>query len=442
MTDGFAALSRARNLIQVSRYDAALDALVPALGDPATDGEAWCLRTQALLAMNDLTHALPAARKAISLDPAGEWPHRLLALVLQRGGNHSDALRSAQEAARLAPHQAEVLHVLAICQANARKKADAEKTVQALLERHPHIALSHQTAGAVASTRRDWSAAERHLREALRLEPNDAEVASTLAEVLQRLGRREEAGEALLAAARADPTNHSIRRSLGRLGMPVLAFGGFGLFKVMVSIQALRVLRYLHPATAVIICAAFLALVGGYLSYARVSGTRHLPEHIHGGLLADHRNYALGWLAGAAFSCYAARPVGRGCSTGPGPILATRRRPRGLQCRCARLGALALDRTASHLAPKHSRLARPPTQFASCLIHGRSRPFRCSRGGPSCSRRCPGRDDCSGMRHAAANRWLRRTETHWRGVRPTNSLAGSRPRRCTMDHNFESSPSF
>jgi tetratricopeptide (TPR) repeat protein len=300
VTDGFPALSRARSLIQVSRYDAALDALVPALGDPATDGEAWCLRTQALLAMNDLTQALPAARKAVSLDPGGEWPHRLLALVLQRGGNHKDALRSAQEAARIAPYQAETLHVLAICQANARRKADSEKTVHALLERHPHTALSHQTAGSVAAIRGKWSAAEGHLREALRLEPNDADVASALADVLQRLGRREEAGEALLAAARADPTNHSIRRSLGRLGLPVVAFGGFGLFKVMASVQALRVFRYLYPATAVILCAVFLLLVGGYLSYARVSGTRHLPEHIHRGLMADHRNYVLGWLAGAA----------------------------------------------------------------------------------------------------------------------------------------------
>ena len=302
MTDGSAALSRARSLIEVSRYESALEALVPALGDPSSEAEAWCLRTQALLGMNDLTQALPAARKAISLDPDAEWPHRLLALVLQRGGNHKDALRSAQEAARIAPYQAETLHVLAICLANRRKKADAEKTVQALLERHPHNALSHQTAGVVAGMRGEWATAERHLREALRLEPNDADVAAALAEVLQRLGRREEAGEALLAAARADPTNHSIRRSLGRLGMPVVALGGFTLFKAILSVQALRVFRFLHPTSAVIVCAVLFVLVGGYLTYARVSGTRHLPEQIHRGLMADHRNYALGWLTASAFA--------------------------------------------------------------------------------------------------------------------------------------------
>jgi Flp pilus assembly protein TadD len=302
MTDGFGALARARSLIQVNRYDAALDALVPALGDQATEAEAWCLRTQALLGLDDLTQALPAARKAISLDPGAEWPHRLLAIVLLRGGNNKDALRSAQEAARIAPSEAETLHVLAMCLANARKKADAEKTADALLEQHPHNVLSHQTAGVVAMLRRDWNAAEAHLREALRLEPNDAEVASALAEVLQKLGRRVEAGDALLAAARADPTNHSIRRSLGRLGMPIITFGGFGFLKFFVSLQVIRAVRYLHPASAVVICAVLLGLVGSYLSHARVSGTRHLPEHIRRGLMADHRNYALGWLAAGAFA--------------------------------------------------------------------------------------------------------------------------------------------
>jgi tetratricopeptide (TPR) repeat protein len=301
--DGYPALARARNLLQLRRYDAALEALVPALGDSATESEAWCLRTQALLGKGDVTAALPAARRAVAVDPGSEWPHRLLALVLMRGGNHKDALRAAVEAARIAPHQVETLHVLAICQANARKKKEALSTSYTLLERHPHSALALQTAGTLATMRRDWADAERYFRESLRLEPNDADVAARLAEVLKRLGRRQEAGEMLLAAARADPTNHRIRRSVGRLGLPVAAFGGFGLLKVVVSLQLVRALGHLHPATGVVLVAAFFLLVGGYLSYARFTGTRGLPEHVHRGLLADHRNYALGWLGSAGLAC-------------------------------------------------------------------------------------------------------------------------------------------
>jgi len=300
--DDFLALARARNLIQLRRYDAALEALAPALGDPATEAEAWCLHTHALLAKGDLSQALPAARKAIAVRPEDEWPHRLLALVLLHGGNHKDALRAAQEAARLAPRQVETLHVLAICQASSRKKADAQTTVNTLLKLHPHSALAHRTAGAVAMTSKNWAAAMPYLRESLRLEPNDADVAASLAEVLKRLGRRQEAGEMLLAAARADPTDHSIRKSLGRLGLPVATFGGFAIYKVMVSIQLSRALPNVQPATAVMVTAAFFTLVGGYLSYARVSGTRDLPDDIHRGLLGEHRNYALGWLGCAALA--------------------------------------------------------------------------------------------------------------------------------------------
>lgn len=300
--DGVAAVTRARNLIDLGRYDAALEALAPALGDPDTQAEAWCLRTQALLGNNDLTQALPAARQAIAMNPEDEWPHRLLAVVLLNGGNSKDALRSAREAARIAPHELETLHALALCLAGSRKHEEAKQTADALLELHPHAALAHQTAGAVAAIRRDWVVAERHFREALRLEPDDADVAAALGEVLQRLGRREEAGEALLAAARADPTDHSIRKSLGRLGLPVALLGGVGVFKVMASVQVVRLLRYVHPATAVIVTGALFVVVGGYLSYARFSGTRHLPAHIHRGLMRDHRNFALAWLGAAGLA--------------------------------------------------------------------------------------------------------------------------------------------
>ena len=51
-----------------------------------------------------------------------------------------------------------------------------------------------------------------------------------------------------------------------------------------------------------VIFAALFALVGGYLSYARVSGTRGLPSEVHQGLMPDHVNYALSWFAGAALA--------------------------------------------------------------------------------------------------------------------------------------------
>lgn len=304
MSDGYAALSRTRHLLQLRRYDEALEALAPALVDPATETDAWCLCTQAHLGQDDVRQALRSARRALALDPNREWPHRLLAVAHQRRSNQRDALAAAKEAARLAPEQVETLHVLAICQANVRfQKDQAEQTARLALEKHPHSALAHRTVGTVAAMRSDWLTAERHLREALRLEPHNAEVAAELARALHRQGKRQEAGEALVAAARSDPTSQETRRSLGRLGLPALTFGGLGLFKAMLALQAVRLFHYFHPATGTVITAVVLAGLGTYLTVARVAGTLTLPEHVHRGLMGDHRNYALGWLSVAAFAC-------------------------------------------------------------------------------------------------------------------------------------------
>ncbi|WP_431896090.1 tetratricopeptide repeat protein [Nonomuraea sp. bgisy101] len=47
--------------------------------------------------------ALTAARRAVALDPSREWAHRLASLALERLGSDAEAVREAEEAARLAP---------------------------------------------------------------------------------------------------------------------------------------------------------------------------------------------------------------------------------------------------------------------------------------------------------------------------------------------------
>ena len=49
------------------------------------------------------TEAVSAANRAVSLDPADEWPHRLASNALVHLGKFPDALRAAYEAGRLAP---------------------------------------------------------------------------------------------------------------------------------------------------------------------------------------------------------------------------------------------------------------------------------------------------------------------------------------------------
>lgn len=305
MSEAWGALARAKHLVELQRWDAALEALQPAYADDGCRAEAWAVRTQALIGKGDLTHALPAARQTIALRPEDEWGHRLLALVLQRGENHKDALRAAKEAARLAPDQPETLHVLALCQLNRWKRRDAQHTADQMVRTHPHNPISHLTVGFVAMARRNWPRAESALREVLRLDPGDAEAAGALSDVLKRTGRKAEAGEVLLAAGRADPTNKNVRESLGRLGLPIAGIGLFGGLKLLASfklvglLQLARLADRVSPLAAVVVAAVFFVVVGGYYSWARWNGTRSLPDHVHQGLVGEHRNYALAWLGSA-----------------------------------------------------------------------------------------------------------------------------------------------
>ncbi|MEU8109703.1 tetratricopeptide repeat protein [Nonomuraea muscovyensis] len=63
----------------------------------------WCAEAAARLHAERPEDALSAARAAVDLDPAGEWPHRLTGLALERLGRDRDALPPARHAVRLAP---------------------------------------------------------------------------------------------------------------------------------------------------------------------------------------------------------------------------------------------------------------------------------------------------------------------------------------------------
>lgn len=298
MSESYAALARARSLIAVKRYPEAMDALGPALVDGNTEAEAQCLRAQALIESGRPSDARDAVARALELDPHNEWPHRLRAIYLQHQGMHKLALASATEAVRLAPDEAQALHLLAVCQLNTRKKDEALATAASLVATHPHHPLAHETAGMVAEERGKWADAERHFREALRLSPQDAGVARQLAHALKAQGKRQEAGQVLLAAGQMDPTHAGTRRALGRIGLPALGIGGFWAVKIG-GYAFLRTLGSTTPATATAVVWVVFGLLAAVLTYRRFAGVRHLPEHVRRGLHSDHWNFALGWLGAA-----------------------------------------------------------------------------------------------------------------------------------------------
>lgn len=330
MTPADQALGRARGLAAIGRWRDAIGALGPAMAAEATAAEAHCLRSRCLIELGEPRQAADAARQALATRPDSDWAHRLLAIALLRTGRRRAAAAEAAEAVRLAPQSVDSLHLLAACQMALSRRAAAERTARAAVAADPAAPVAHLTLARTASGRRDYATAEKAYREGLALAPDNLDLALGLAQLMHRLGRRDEAAAAYLAAARADPADSRARRGLARLGLPVAGAGAVVI--VVAAIASVSSASRAAPAASHAPRPALVALVLGLGLLAactisavlRIRGTRDLPEQVRKGLRSDHRNAALGWLGIAAFFALllAILAISTPASAGGGPALA------------------------------------------------------------------------------------------------------------------------
>ena len=104
MTGTETVLLQARQLLQVNRADDAITLLTEHLHGAPQDASALTLLASANLQLSRAEEALGASEKALAVDsgyPAA-WQHRSMAL--RQLGRHEDAIASAQQFVRLAPH--------------------------------------------------------------------------------------------------------------------------------------------------------------------------------------------------------------------------------------------------------------------------------------------------------------------------------------------------
>lgn len=322
------ALAKARSLVAIRRWREAMDMLGPPLTGGASAGEAHCLRAQCLLGLGQPGQAAGAARQALAARPDSEWAHRLLGIAYLRTRHRRAALAEAAEAVRLAPRSVHALHVLAICELANRRRAAADRTARAAVEANPQEPLAHLTLAKTAAARKDHDTAERAYREGLRLAPDNHDLALGLGQLMHRLGRRDEAATAYLAAAHSNPADARARRGLARLGLPVTGAGVYAAAKVVGILGVSHTLIGLRPAFAALIVGTGLLLGGLITTALRVRGTRRLPAPVRQGLRADHRNAALRWLRLAAVAALilaiwaAALPTSAGGGAGEAVLFA------------------------------------------------------------------------------------------------------------------------
>jgi tetratricopeptide (TPR) repeat protein len=312
-----AAVTRARQLVSLRRWDAALDALGPAYGQDGVAADALRLRAQCLIGLGKPVEAVSVTRQSLALEPDSAWGHRLLALGELRSSRPRAALTAAREAVRLEPGSVHGHHLLAIAHLNRKQLPEARNVALVCLAQQPDAPLAHYTAAKVAEKERRNADAERHYRDGLRLSPSDSDLALGLAQFLHRNGRAAEAGQAYLAAGRNNPTDQRVRRGMARLGLPAAGAVGLGI-KLVPLVAAGSLFNSVERGSAsgrtpavgapviLLMVAVISAVVLGVVATIRMAklrrGTSSLPEEVRRQLGGDRRNLALGWLRQGAFA--------------------------------------------------------------------------------------------------------------------------------------------
>jgi tetratricopeptide (TPR) repeat protein len=169
---------------------------------------------RAHLGTSRYTDALAAANRAVMLDPADEWPHRLASNALVHTGQCADALRAAEQACRLAPHFWQT-HVCVAQAALAGYRLDvanaAAGRARALAPNEPDV---HFLSGKVSLAGGALVSAKEHQERALALDPTHSGAMNELGRI--RLRRHDTAGAIrhFISAARATPEERIYSRNI------------------------------------------------------------------------------------------------------------------------------------------------------------------------------------------------------------------------------------
>jgi tetratricopeptide (TPR) repeat protein len=158
----------------------------------------------------ELNKAIEALSRYSTLEPGNHYAHYLRGSLLYKLARLDDAEKSLQEAIRL-NHRAGLYH-FALAQVYFRRTPSPEMTervrveLQSALEMGaPEPAAIHYYLGLCYQRKEEWEAARRALETSVKMAPEAWGAYYTLAEVLQKQGRSEEArkARALFATLRA-----------------------------------------------------------------------------------------------------------------------------------------------------------------------------------------------------------------------------------------------
>lgn len=239
------AVDRAAALSDVGRHEQAELLLRRALAADADDPALRAALAHVLLSRGANDEALVHADRTVALAPDVGYGHALRAAVLSTDlRRRRDAVEAAREAVRLDPEEPVCHQALGRACLRARWFPEALDAAERSVALDPEDADGHGLRGAALMALGRPEAAELAFREALRLDPEDGDVLHDLGLAVSVQGRERqgEARELFAGAARADPTDQHVRRTLAGAARRVV-YGRWGW--VLVGLALLRAGIYL-----------------------------------------------------------------------------------------------------------------------------------------------------------------------------------------------------
>jgi tetratricopeptide (TPR) repeat protein len=241
-----------------------------------------CRLAQAAFAAGWVTQASEAAARAVREEPTCPLAHTLRGIVLADAGEPAAALSELSKAHQLSPGDERITLSLAQIEGRSGRRQTAISRVQSILKQDPGSLQAHYLMGWLAShadpqTPATDAEAVRHLRQVLAQSPQHADALAELGALETRRGQPARAKPLLEAAARQNPSDPDLARSLAaayaQLGDPRavrLAEVARRLDERQRRRRSLRHRHLLRPAdAAVTVQLARLELAGGQTQEAQ-----------------------------------------------------------------------------------------------------------------------------------------------------------------------------
>ena len=179
-------LQKAEYLTEVERWREAVPLLLKVTAQNPQHFHANCLLSLCHYSLKDYGKALEFAEKSITAEPEAEWGHRLRSLSLTGQSKKKEALKSAEEAVRLAPFESYPLQNLVFAYLNCNKTKKAKEIALKMRENFPENDMTFFALGNVYLQFGNNYEAEKCFREALRLNTNSADARNNLGVALLR----------------------------------------------------------------------------------------------------------------------------------------------------------------------------------------------------------------------------------------------------------------